>query len=368
MSNKKQYEKLVRRYVEDKASPEELEVVFDLLDKGILQPYIQKAMKRFEEKERPASVLMMNKWKYLARAAIVTGLLGIGGVWLFRTKTVSVPAIAQIHPSIDKAPGYRHARLMLPGGSTLDLDSSSTPVLQLQNGTRIARNSRGEWAYHPAPGKNIAITYNTLSAPRGGQFSFLLEDGTRVWLNAASSLRFPAKFAPDSRVVTLTGEAYFEVAADSHAPFLVKAGNTVVNVLGTHFDVNAYPDEPVVRTTLLEGSVRVNSDHAAVLMHSGQQTSTGPGGEMTKISNPELAQAAIAWKEGFFSFGEDHIQTVMRQLSRWYNVDVHYEGPVTTATFGGDIGRDLSLMQVLKLLEKSQVHFRLEGNTLTVLP
>ena len=373
MTRNKQYEELVRRYLENRSSDEELEVVFDLLEKGKLQPYFERALKSYLERESRSSVFTLRKWKYLAAAAVVTGLLAVSGLWYYKAGSLKNAATVRTSAPGDKAPGWNHALLTLSNGHTVDLDSNSQSVMQLQNGASLIKDKASEWSYHGQKATdqakdNAALTYNTLSAPRGGQFSFLLEDGTRVWLNAASTLRFPIKFSPDSREVALTGEAYFEVTHNTHAPFLVNAGNTRINVLGTHFNVNAYADEPAVRTTLLEGAVRVSSDRADILLHPGEQSSFRPDGTAVTAKDPELAEAAIAWKEGYFSFGEEDIQTVMRQVSRWYNVDVRYDGPVTKATFGGDMGRDLTLLQVLKLLEKSGVHFRLDGNTLTVLP
>jgi transmembrane sensor len=374
MTRKKQYEELVRRYIEDRCTNEELEVVLDLLNKGKLQPYFEKVLQTYEEHEPPSSVFILRKWKYLAAAAVITGLLTFTGLWYYKAGSqTNAATAATAAPEGDKAPGWNHARLTLSNGHVVDLDSTSNSVLQLQNGASLVKNKTGDWSYHGQTQTGSAktadaLTYNTLSAPRGGQFSFLLEDGTRVWLNAASSLRFPVKFSPGSREVTLTGEAYFEVARNTHAPFVVDAGNTKIDVLGTHFNVNAYTDEPAVRTTLVEGAVRVSSHHADILLHPGEQSSTGPDGAATTSKDPELVEAAVAWKEGYFSFGEEDIQTVMRQLCRWYNVDVRYDGAVTKATFGGDMGRDLTLLQVLKLLEKSGVHFRLDGNTITVLP
>jgi transmembrane sensor len=373
MTGKKQYEELVRRYLENRASDEELEVVFDLLEKGTLQPYFEKAMQSYVERGSRSSVFKLRKWKYLAAAAVITGLLAISGLWYHKAGSSGNAATVRTAAHGDKAPGWNHALLTMSNGHTVDLDSNSQSLMQLQNGASLIKNKAGEWSYHGQKAFDLAkdstaLTYNTISAPRGGQFSFSLEDGTRVWLNAASTLRFPVKFAPRSREVTLTGEAYFDVTHNTHTPFLVNAGNTMINVLGTHFNVNAYADESAVRTTLLEGAVRVSSNLHDLLLHPGEQSSFMPDGTAATAKDPELVEAAVAWKEGYFSFGEEDIQTVMRQISRWYNVDVRYDGPVTKATFGGDMGRDLTLLQVLNLLEKSGVHFRLDGNMLTVLP
>jgi len=374
MGKKEQYEELVRRYLENKASDEELDVFFDLMKKGKLDPYLQEALQKEEEialkrQDGQAVVIPWRKWTRFAGAAAVIGLLAVGGFWYWTKMPKKIKAGPGIQYSGDIRPGRNHALLTMADGKIIDLDSNSASVMTLQANTRLVKNVSGEWVYHSNGANNTDATiYNTISAPRGGQFPFVLEDGTKVWLNAASSLRFPTTFHGKSRPVTLEGEAYFEVAPNSRMPFLVQTGSMQVRVLGTHFNVNAYTDESAIRTTLLEGSVKIIKDETAALLQPGEQASLEQDGTVNTVKDPEVVEAAMAWRNGYFSFDEDNIQTVMRQISRWYNVDVHYEGPVTKAAFGGDIGRDLSLVQVLRVLEKSQVHFRLDGNSLTVLP
>lgn len=369
----------MRRYLENKASDEELDIFFHLLKAGELDSYLQKALREEEdrspdgrkenylEENAPVAVFSLGKWLNLAAAAIITGLL-IGGFWYFAKTRPGLPSLTGIRCTKDILPGRNHALLTLPTGKVIDLDSNSAPVVTLQANTRLVRNRNGEWVYHSPTGDSAVPAYNTIFAPRGGQFPFVLEDGTRVWLNAASSLKFPTSFHGTSREVALEGEAYFEVAPSARRTFLVRVRGMQVQVLGTHFDVNAYMDEPAIRTTLLEGSVKIIRDKASALLHQGEQSSLLADGTINTVNDPDLAESAVAWRSGYFSFEEDNIESVMRQISRWYNVDIHYEGSVTRALFGGDIGRDLTLRQVLQVLEKSQVHFRLEGNKLTVLP
>jgi transmembrane sensor len=419
MSPKQQYEQLVRRYLENKASDEELTVFFNLLREGKIQEVLKEALENEEKKALAAAgelhppsftssltvtdgehidgdhidsghigsghidtgrinIWRSGKWKALASAAAVIGLLLTVGIRYWVRAPYKAPPAGGTYYSGDIRPGRNHALLTLASGKVIDLDSNSAPQLTLQSNAKLVKNKAGQWVYHsplgnspsdnsPA-GDSASLVLNTISAPRGGQFSFVLEDGTKVWLNAASSLRFPVAFPGGSREVTLEGEAYFEVASNPRSQFLVNASGLQVQVLGTHFNINAYADESAIRTTLTEGAVQIIKDHTAALLHPGEQASLQPDGTIHTVKDPEVADAAIAWRNGYFSFDADDIQTVMRQISRWYNVDVRYEGPVTKAVFGGDMERDLTLVQVLQVLEKSQVHFRLEGDILTVLP
>jgi ferric-dicitrate binding protein FerR (iron transport regulator) len=188
-----------------------------------------------------------------------------------------------------------------------------------------------------------------------------LPDGTMVWLNAFSSLHYPTRFTGATRTIEVTGEAYFEVAADAARPFIVKTGKEQVTVLGTHFNINAYEDEPAVRTTLLEGAVKVSNGVGEVALRPGQQAAVREHAAGISVASVN-AEDAVAWKNGFFHFDNADIQTVMRQISRWYNVEVRYDGvaPTTEGDFKGEIGRDLTLAQVLKVLEQTRVHFRIE--------
>ena len=379
MAENQLYEQLVRRYLENKASDEELEVFFSLLREGKIQEELLEALKKEEERltgtsreEYPLTsgrVRMGGWWKRLAAAAALIGVMASAALWYYKAKThVKVVAPSGTYYAEDKQPGRNHALLTLASGKVIDLDSNTSPQLVLQSNARLIKNKAGEWVYHSPAGDSTADVYNTISAPRGGQFPFVLEDGTKVWLNAASSLRFPAVFNGKTREVVLDGEAYFDVAPNAKSTFLVHAGKMTVGVLGTSFNINAYSDESTIRTTLINGAVKIDQDKTSALLHPGEQASLASDGTVKTVKDQDIVDAAIAWRNGYFSFDRDDIQTVMRQISRWYNVDVRYDGPITRATFGGDMERDLTLVQVLKVLEKSQVHFQLEGNTLTVLP
>jgi ferric-dicitrate binding protein FerR (iron transport regulator) len=208
-----------------------------------------------------------------------------------------------------------------------------------------------------------------VTTPRGGQYQLLLSDGSKVWLNSASSIRFPVSFAGDTRRVEVSGEAYFEVAKNPSMPFKVDVdGKNEVEVLGTHFNINSYADEGSIKTTLLEGSVKVTSlkTHESKLITPGQQAQLNKEGQIT-ISKAD-PDKVMAWKNGYFNVDGADTKTVMQLLSRWYDVDVVYEGAIPQREWGGDIEKNLKLSQMLKILEKNNLHFRLEGRKLMVLP
>lgn len=271
--------------------------------------------------------------------------------------------------------GKDKAVLTLGDGTRIILDDAQNGILAKQGGRSILKTSNGELIYAfsqaiaPAAPMSTAalVSYNTIETPKGGKFQVKLPDGSKVWLNAASSLRFPIAFSGSKREVHLKGEAYFEVAPDSMRVFEVITRNQKVQVLGTHFNINAYGDEPTVNTTLLEGSVKISDlrTNASQLLKPGEQSILSESIEIVNVDNVEKS---VAWKDGYFQFYESDIQTVMRQIGRWYDVDVRYEGEIPHHRFGGEIERSLSLLQVLKILEKTQVHFRLEGKEVIVMP
>ena len=271
--------------------------------------------------------------------------------------------------------GENKAILTLGDGSKIILDDAKNGVLANQGGNSVLKAAEGEVIYSflsevkdpQTEDLNAPVIYNTIETPKGGKFQIKLPDGSKVWLNAASSLRFPTVFNGSKRQVELKGEAYFEVSPDKSKIFEVNTRNQVVQVLGTHFNINAYLDEPTVNTTLLEGSVRVSDlrTNISQLLKPGEQSQLS---EQMEVINLKNTNEAVAWKEGYFQFDEADIKTVMRQIERWYDVSVVYEGDLPNYRFGGEIERNLSLLQVLKVLEKTKVHFRLEGREVIVMP
>lgn len=317
-------------------------------------------------------------WFRWAAAACI-GMLMLGSYLLWRRGERAVMPVAGPQRLVaEVAPGGNKAILTLGNGSTIILDSAANGILAEQGKTSVSKQRDGVLAYEGGtsrkPGAAGGVSYNTLTTPRGGQYEVRLPDGTRVWLNAASSLTYPTAFTGRNRKVTMTGEAYFEVAPDQQRPFEVETGGLRAEVLGTHFNINAYTDEAYIGTTLLEGSVRVRTGKVALVLHPGEQglTENTAGGRDNTGGIKTAAQVnleqVMAWKNGLFYFNHADIQTVMRQLSRWYDVEVEYQGVLPARDFRGKMQRDLQLSQVLKFLEQSDVHFTLTGKKIIVRP
>lgn len=290
---------------------------------------------------------------YFAAAAAVLLLVMAGGLYFLFDNNTKVPQTAQV---ADVQPGGNKAILTLADGSAVTVDSSARQINQ-KGGAITQQNGRLQYAANGA-GQN---TYNTLATPPGGQYRLRLPDGTEVWLNAASSIRFPISFSKNERKVELTGEAYFEVAQDASAPFKVTVNKeTEILVLGTSFNVNAYTDERNITTTLLSGKVKVTAGAAGVQLSPGQQAvSTGAGLE---VSRDVDVDKVVAWKNGLFNFQDASLAEVMRQLSRWYNIEIVYENGIPDMEFYGKMQRAMPLSAMLKMLERAGLEYRLEGN------
>jgi len=298
----------------------------------------------------------------LVAAAVVIGLLVTAGWWWFGRRPLIAPArIVRMAAAQDvAAPTTARATITLANGKRIDLDSAGNGMLATQGGSRVVKLANGQVAYQADPKDAGALLYNTLSNPRGSRVVALtLSDGTRVWLNAASSLSYPTVFEGGERKVAVTGEAYFEVASDPARPFRVTKGSTQIEVLGTHFNVNAYDDEEEIRVTLLEGGVKVSLGSASAVLRRGEQARVGTGVLVSK--NADL-EAVMAWKNGLFAFHDADLPTVMRQLARWYDVRVVYAGATPKMVFNGEIGKILTLDQVLHVLTTSRVHYTIDKN------
>jgi ferric-dicitrate binding protein FerR (iron transport regulator) len=263
----------------------------------------------------------------------------------------------------DISPGGDKAVLTLADGRKIILDTASNGALTVEGGIKVIK-AGGQLSYNEQI-KSSEVLYNTISTPRGGQYQLELADGSRVWLNAASSLRFPTAFIGDDRTVELTGEGYFEVAHDASRPFHVKVGDMDVKVLGTHFNINSYPDEPTIETTLLQGRVSVRKGQQFVFLNPGQQAIVA--GSQVQIDNDVDVEEVVAWKNGWFNFNSLRIQDILRQLSRWYNVDIVYEGEPTQHHFTGMVSRNSKVSEVLKIMEQAGMVFKIDGKTITVL-
>ncbi|MEC5145139.1 FecR domain-containing protein [Chitinophaga sp. 212800010-3] len=314
---------------------------------------------------QPAATKTVPLWRrHWKAAAAVLILIGTSTWYLWPHTTKPRPMAAK--PAVI-TPGEDKATLTLADGSVLNLDSVSTGQLALQ-GMHVLKTSKGQIVYKDDH-TTTTNGYNVLRTPRGGQFKVTLPDGTDVWLNATSSVSYPTSFAKSGRKVTVTGEAYFEVASDASSPFEVKVNNVDILVLGTHFNVNAYEDEKAIRTTLLEGAVLVRTSAAYGHLEPGQQASVAAGSNNIEWHKHIDVNNVIAWKNGYFSFENADIPSVMRQLARWYNIDVTYAGAIPEGDFTGEIGRSLTQEQLLKVLAQAGIRCKMEeGRKLVIYP
>jgi ferric-dicitrate binding protein FerR (iron transport regulator) len=305
--------------------------------------------------------------RYRIAAAAVILLVMAGGFWwvasVSRTaqQASSDKEMAAVNKGNDVAPGTSKAVLTLADGSTVTLDSAGNQVIP--QGKTLVQQNNGQLQY-AAEGKGEAIGYNTLSVPRGGQFNIVLPDGSHVWLNSASTLRFPTAFAGKQRMVELQGQGYFEVKKDAAHPFIVKVNTTEVQVLGTRFDIMAYADEKSLNTTLLEGAVRMKQGVIQQQLAPGQQAVLDYASGRMSV-RPADVDEVVAWKTGFFEFDNAAISTIMRQLSRWYDIEISYQNN-SNRLFGGRISRNLPLSDILHMLEANGAKFSLEGRRLMV--
>ena len=319
----------------------------------------------------PRQIPFFKRYRWAAAAILI---LLAGGVYLWQAPARK-QAIA-VQPENDVAPGGNKATLTLAGGRRIILDSVANGSIAQQGNVNIVKMNNGQLVYN-LHGKAGEIGMNTMTTPVGGQYQLTLPDGTKVWLNAASSITYPSAFTGTERKVSINGEAYFEVAKDKTKPFKVNVNDeSEIEVLGTGFNVNAYADETAARTTLLEGSVKI-SGHAGgrpeqVVIKPGQQAvAQHPGHQMPQqisVINDTDVEQTVAWKNGRFNFNGADLHTVMRQLSRWYGINVRYEANVPDEVFQGELTRDLNLSQVLRILGKMEIKFRIEGKTLVVMP
>ncbi len=307
-------------------------------------------------------------WTWRMAAACVVGFLAFSTYLLLRNNSNHQTAQTQADNKVankDVKPGSDKAVLTLADGSTIMLEDTQNGAVAKQGNTNVVKLN-GKLDYNASGSQTPEILYNTIATPRGGQYEVQLPDGTHVWLNAASSLRFPTAFTGINREVELTGEAFFEVAKNKSIPFVVNVQHNKVTVLGTHFNINAYSDEKSINTTLLEGSVKFNAGLQEKLLKPGQQSVFTPATAALTVKPVDINQV-IAWKNGFFEFDNTDLATIMRQISRWYDVDISYQTRDSKSLFGGGISRKLNLSEVLHLLETNGVHFKIENKKVIVL-
>jgi ferric-dicitrate binding protein FerR (iron transport regulator) len=306
----------------------------------------------------------IKKWVAAAAAAIIL-VASIPWVYLLlQGKKILQQNISSTKkPLHDLLPGGNKAILTLSDGSVILLDTMGKSITR-QGTTRIL-NKGGELVYQNGTAPSGETLYNTVSIPRGGQYRLLLPDGSKVWLNAASSLRFPASFSGTERRVFLSGEAYFEVAKNTAMPFKVSVNDLEVQVTGTHFNINSYADEQNITTTLLEGSVKVSRNGQIRTLCPSQEVHLTRNGQLTQPVTVDV-YAAVAWKEGYFYFKHSGLKEIMRQLARWYDVDIIYQGNIPAGYFSGEMPKDAKASQVLEILKESGVRFTIEDKKIIV--
>lgn len=310
------------------------------------------------------------KWlRMVAAAAAIFFLVGTGVLLWLRYKD-DKPPIAQSEKTFNNhrnaiEPGRNKAVLTLSDGSSIILDSAHQGVLVKQGHVNVISLNTATVAYQSDKDKDEAVVYNTLSTPRGGQYQLRLSDNTMVWLNASSSIYFPTRFKGKERAVTVTGEVYFEVAKNAAMPFKVTVKDVQVQVLGTHFNIMAYDNEGSINTTLLEGAVKVSKGALNKTLIPGQESRIN-NTDAIKVVEADIEEV-MAWKNGWFQFNGYDIEKVMRQISRWYDVEVVYEGKIPTGHFSGMVSRQNDISQVLKILQAGGVRFKIEGRKVVVL-
>ncbi|SDS33672.1 FecR family protein [Mucilaginibacter mallensis] len=323
---------------------------------------LAKIENRIDKYEKPNTIVtLFSTWGKIAAAASILLFISIGGYFLWHKQAPGKQIVHNQPLHNDIAPGGNKAILILASGKQIVLTGAKNGTLAKQGAITISKTSNGQVVYTDAStaAQNTAfISYNSIETPRGGQYHLTLADGTNVWLNAASSIKYPTAFTGNERRVEITGEAYFEVKHDAAKPFRVICNGQIVEDLGTHFNINAYSDESAVKTTLLEGSVAVTSVGKNKILKPGEQAQLENGD--IHLANVDVDEM-VAWKNGLFDFKDANIGIVMRQLARWYDVDVEYEGKIPDILFTGKLHRDINAAQILDMLSYFKVHFKIEN-------
>jgi transmembrane sensor len=385
LDNKRYFTKILAKYRLGKANDEEIKFLeayynaFELNEDPseshneeeykTLEHATKKVIdERIEEYEKQSNVQQVRfLWIKYAAAALILLFVSFGIFLITRKSNIqNHNNVANTYKGI--TPGGNKAMLTLGNGTTILLEDAIKGEIAKQAGVIITKTANGQLVYKAVDNNtgNDKPLQNSISTPKGGQYKVILPDGTRVWLNAASSITYPTSFAGTQRLVSLTGEAYFEVAPNKQMPFIVKSGMQTVEVLGTHFNINAYADESLVKTTLLEGSVKVASAAKSAIIVPGEQAVIDRQGNGTITKRQLDTDQEVAWKNGVFSFKGEDIRSVMRQIGRWYNIDVVYESNLSEDKYFGEISRESSLANVFKILELNNVKFDIHGKTVTV--
>jgi transmembrane sensor len=329
---------------------------------------LERLMKGMQEENPVKKQTSLAKlWPAITIAASLLIVTGIATYFYanYSNGTISNSSVAytgQVHPGRDKAV------LTLGNGTEISLTNAKNGTLLKEDGTTINKTAGGKLVYTGSATSKNLNTLNTITTPRGGKWELRLPDGSMVWLNAASSLTYPVSFdGSKERLVELKGEAYFEVARDKSHPFKVKTARQEVEVLGTHFNVESYPEEILSKTTLLTGSVRISTADQSALIKPGEQALLSAANKLS-IINVDVS-SAVAWKNGDFVFIKEDLKSVMRKISRWYDVEIIYQGDFSSKTFTGTVSRSENIDKALGLLELTGVvHFKIKGRSVIVMP
>lgn len=387
----KDFSDLIAKYLSGNASQAEIALVEEyykrLETKGkslqnsgsdymLRDEMLNKIREQIEEPVLERNIFSNTRYRrYWAAAATILILLS-SGLYFYETKTQPQTLAIQNSPVRinDIAPGGNKAILTLADGSKIVLDDAQQGEIAVQSGVSITKAAEGQLIYevrHLEGGTTersfpaVEMTYNAIETPKGGQYQINLPDGSKVWLNAESSLKYPAIFSGTARKVELTGEAYFEISPNKLRPFKVVSAGQVVEVLGTHFNINAYSNESMIRTTLIEGSVKVSESSANTVSYlkPGEEASNKKGEILIRSANVEQA---MAWKNGNFQFNDMYLVDIMRQLERWYDVEIDYSA-IPHTRYNAYMSRNLNLSRVLEILEVTgRVKFRIEGKTIKI--
>jgi len=370
----KEAKELLEKYNVGKCTPKELLLLqkwFHLMNLDEVSELTEADLNNAQHALQHQMTSMIRKsnslklWPQIIVAAAILIIISIGTFFYlnYLDKPISKQTISKVKNDI--SPGGNIATLTLADGSKISLTDAENGQLAEQSGIKINKTADGQLVYTVSNSENSSksLPYNTIETPPGGQYQVNLPDGSKVWLNSASSLRYPVRFTGTERRVEISGEAYFEVAHNSKMPFRVINNSQTVEVLGTHFNIMAYPDESSTNTTLLEGSVKIIKENKSKIIAPGQQTRVMNGNiDVLSVDVNE----AVAWKDGFFMFKNEDIQSIMRQISRWYNLEVQYQGNIPKKFFGVKISRSRNVSEVLEVLESTgSIHFKIiPGNSL----
>jgi len=387
--DKKDFEKLLDKYIAGEASLEEEQQLLNFYGSFQKKPKTLEATDELGENifgkiQENISAVEENQYnpsfyylKSISIAALILLFISTG-LYFYSNREISEPEqFTEIDVRNDILPGYNKAILTLADGSKISLDDAANGLLASQGNIAITKTENGQIVYEKNNvDKSKFISHrsaiNTIQTPKGGKYQIRLPDGSKVWLNSASTLIYPTTFAGNERKVQLKGEAYFEIAPNKNVPFRVESDNQIVEVLGTHFNINSYDDEDYVKTTLLEGSVKVilssnpNEISKTKLLKPGEQSLTKSSQSGIRIENADT-EKAVAWKNGYFKFRNTPIKEIMREIERWYDVELVYEGKIPSDEFTGFISNDVKISAVLKIMEESGgVKFSVKGKKLKV--